>query len=63
GTATPGATITYTNNQNSAVTTAPAPADPMGNYTITVPLADGPNTFTVRSSDGFTIQSPTVTRM
>ena len=61
GTASPGATVTYTDNVANGGPTS-ALADNTGNYSITVPLAVGPNTFTVTSSDGFTIPTVTVTR-
>jgi hypothetical protein len=52
GTASPGATITYANtNDNNATTTATA--DSTGNYSITVPLVVGTNTFQVTSTDSF----------
>lgn len=53
GSATPGATITYTNTNapNAAPTTTTT--DSAGNYTITVPLVPGQNTFKVQSSDAF----------
>jgi len=61
GTATPGATVTYTSLTNGGVTVQLA--DTTGNYSITVPLAVvGPNPFTVTSSDGFTTTAQTVTR-
>jgi hypothetical protein len=52
GTATPGAAITYTDTGTSlpAFTTT---ADSAGNYTITVGLVAGSNTFQVKSVDGF----------
>jgi hypothetical protein len=59
GTATPGATITYTNSINNGLSTTTT-ADNLGNYSIIVPLAVGANTFTVTSTDAFgqTISGP-----
>ena len=61
GIATPGATITYTDNVVNGGPTSVL-AGNTGNYSITVPLAVGPNLFTVTSSDGFSIPTVTVTR-
>jgi hypothetical protein len=52
GTATPGATVTYTDTDNTAPTTT-ATADAAGNYTLQIPLGAGANTFKVTSSDAF----------
>jgi Dockerin type I domain len=52
GKLTPGATITFANNQNNGATTS-ATADSTGAYTIMVPLVSGSNTFTVTTHDGF----------
>jgi hypothetical protein len=52
GTATPGASITYS-EANGAVPSTTTTADSAGNYSITVPLALGSNTFTVTSTDSF----------
>jgi hypothetical protein len=52
GTATPGATITYS-EANNAVPSTSTTADASGNYSITVPLALGSNVFTVTSIDSF----------
>jgi len=52
GTATPGATVTFTeinNNSPGASTTANA----SGNYSIMVPLGNGSNTFNVATMDAF----------
>jgi hypothetical protein len=51
GTATPGTTITYANTDGSSTTTTTA--DSTGNYSITVPLNVGVNTFQVTSKDAF----------
>jgi hypothetical protein len=52
GTATPGATITYSeiNNLTPSVTTT---ADSLGNYSLMIPLGNGSNTFQVTSVDAF----------
>lgn len=52
GTASPGASITYTSPQNlfTPVTTT---ADSSGNYTLTTPLVKGMNYFNVSSTDSF----------
>jgi hypothetical protein len=52
GEMTPGATITFANNQNNGATTT-ATADSTGAYSIMVPLVSGSNTFTVTTEDGF----------
>jgi hypothetical protein len=52
GTATPGSTITYAQTAN-AVPATTTTADSAGNYSITVPLANGTNTFQVTSKDQF----------
>jgi hypothetical protein len=52
GTATPGASITYSES-NGAVPSTTTTADGAGNYSITVPLALGSNVFTVTSTDAF----------
>ena len=52
GTATPGATITYTETANKVPATTTT-ADATGNYSIIVPLATGTNTFKVVSTDAF----------
>jgi hypothetical protein len=52
GTATPGASITYS-EANGAVPSTTTTADSAGNYGITVPLALGSNTFTVSATDSF----------
>jgi hypothetical protein len=52
GTATPGATITYAQTANQVPSTTTT-ADASGNYSITVPLAVGSNTFQVTSKDAF----------
>ena len=52
GTATPGATVTFTevnNNSPGATTTA----DSSGNFSIMVPLGNGSNTFSVSTTDSF----------
>jgi hypothetical protein len=51
GMVTPGATVTFTNNNNGATTQATA--DKTGAYTIMVPLVSGSNTFKVTTMDGF----------
>jgi hypothetical protein len=52
GTASPGATITYS-EANGAVPSTTTTADSTGNYSIIVPLALGSNVFTVTSTDAF----------
>jgi hypothetical protein len=52
GTATPGASISYTEVANQVPSTSTT-ADASGNYSIIVPLANGTNTFRVMSQDGF----------
>jgi Dockerin type I domain len=52
GSAAPGATIQYT-EQSGKTGTATATADATGNYTITVPLLPGTNTFNASSADAF----------
>ncbi len=52
GEMTPGATITYANNQNNGAATT-ATADSTGAYSIMVPLVSGSNTFSVTTNDGF----------
>jgi hypothetical protein len=52
GSTTPNATITY-HEANGLVPDNTTTADGSGNYTITVPLARGSNTFQVSSTDGF----------
>jgi hypothetical protein len=52
GTTTPGATVTYTDTDNTSPTTTTT-ADSKGNYTINIRLGDGANTFQVMSSDAF----------
>ena len=65
GTATPGATVTYTDSLTNGGPNTSPPADANGNYSIPVPLAFGLNVFTVTSTDAFgrivAIQTPTVT--
>ena len=51
GVMTPGATISFANNNNGATTTATA--NSTGAYSIMVPLVSGSNTFTVTTKDGF----------
>lgn len=52
GTVSPGATVTFANNNNNGATTA-ATADAKGAYSIMVPLVSGSNTFKVTTMDGF----------
>ncbi len=52
GTATPGSTITYS-EVNNLVPSTTTTANSAGNYSITVPLASGSNTFQVAVSDSF----------
>jgi hypothetical protein len=52
GTATPGASITFA-EVNSRVPNTTTTADSTGNYSITVPLASGLNTFKVTVTDAF----------
>ena len=52
GKITPGATITFANNNNKGATTT-ATADATGAYSIMVPLVNGSNTFGVTTQDGF----------
>ncbi len=52
GTATPGATITYTEATHSALT-ATTVADSKGQYSLKVNLGDGSNTFHVKTTDAF----------
>lgn len=52
GTASPGATITYTSPQG-VFSPATTTANSSGNYTITVPLVKGENYFNVSSTDSF----------
>jgi hypothetical protein len=49
GTATPGSTLTFAANGQTNSTTS----DATGNYTITLPLVPGSNTFHVTTSDAF----------
>jgi hypothetical protein len=51
GTVSPGATVTFANNDNNGATTA-ATADAKGAYNIMVPLVSGSNTW-VTTMDGF----------
>ncbi len=53
GTATPGATITYTNNNSPSAPPVTTTANSTGNYSITVPLVSGSNVFQVQSVDAF----------
>ena len=50
GATTPGATITY---QETGEVPTVATATSQGNYSITVPLLTGKNTFNVTTTDGF----------
>jgi hypothetical protein len=50
GATTPGATITY---QETGEVPTVATADAQGNYSITVPLLTGANSYNVTTSDGF----------
>ena len=50
GATTPNATITYA---ETGVPSIVATADKLGNYTITVPLLTGSNTYNVTTTDGF----------
>ena len=52
GTMTPGATVTFANDNNNGATTT-ATADASGSYSINVPLVSGSNTFMVTTQDGF----------
>lgn len=52
GQATPGASITYTEIAGKASPVA-TNADPSGNYKVSIPLAEGSNTFRVSIADGF----------
>jgi hypothetical protein len=51
GTTTPGATVTFLDQQGGGSTAATA--DSTGAYSIMVPLVSGSNTFTVTTSDAF----------
>ena len=53
GQATPGATITYTNTNNTSSSPVVTTADTNGNYSVNVPLVGGNNTISVRSNDSF----------
>jgi len=53
GTASPGATITFTNTNSPSAPPVVTTADSTGNYNITVPLVAGPNIFQVDSVDSF----------
>ena len=53
GQATPGATITYTNTNNTSSSPVVTTADTNGNYSVNVPLVGGNNTISVRSTDAF----------
>ena len=53
GTASPGASITYTNTNSPSAPPVVTTADSTGNYTVTVPLIVGSNTFSVKSVDSF----------
>ena len=50
GAATPGATVTYSETGETAVSTT---ADSTGNYSINIPLLTGSNTYSVSTSDAF----------
>jgi hypothetical protein len=52
GQATPGATITYTDTDNTAPITT-ATANTLGQYSIQLPLGPGDNTFQVKATDPF----------
>jgi hypothetical protein len=52
GTATPGSSITFS-DVNHKVPDTTTTADSFGNYSITVPLIAGPNTFKVTVTDSF----------
>ncbi len=52
GTATPGATVTYADTDNTSPTVSTT-ANSAGNYSIQVTLGDGANTYQVTSSDAF----------
>jgi hypothetical protein len=52
GNATPGATLSFLDQASGVTTTTTADAD-TGDYTITVPLVTGSNTFTVTTHDAF----------
>ncbi len=52
GTATPGATLTYTDTNNTSPTTTTT-ANASGNYSIQIPLGNGSNIYRITSSDGF----------
>jgi hypothetical protein len=52
GQATPGATITYTDTNNTAPITTTT-ANTLGQYTLHVPLGPGDNTFQVKAVDPF----------
>jgi hypothetical protein len=52
GTATPGASVTYSEVNNQVPSTSTT-ADSSGNYSLTVPLANGVNTFKVTVKDAF----------
>ena len=52
GVATPGSVITYTNVDGTGKP-ATTTADTTGNYTLSVPLLDGPNVFGVKATDKF----------
>jgi hypothetical protein len=52
GTATPGATITFTDTNNTAPITT-ATANSMGQYSLHLPLGPGDNTFQVKATDPF----------
>jgi hypothetical protein len=52
GTLSPGATITF-NDNSSATPAATATADSQGNYSVTMPLVPGSNTFHLATLDAF----------
>jgi hypothetical protein len=53
GSASPGATVSYTNTSDPKGTITKAQVDPAGNYVITTPLVPGSNVFQVKSTDAF----------
>jgi hypothetical protein len=53
GTATPDATVTYTNTSDTSQPVITTTTDATGNYTVVTPLSPGQNVFQVASTDAF----------